>query len=307
MNIPPNTTEINAYAISKNGYPIYDFMIPYYPDNGHGQKLSGYVKASGIAFYTEDESVLKEYRNLKNKNLGENESSLSRLKEEIDFLNGLTKYLKKSYDIETMDSKAMMAFSHLSDEKSRKESFKKGYYGIAFLNDGNSLMIFPQNHPSLGSVFNEDLNDSEKFHQAQKKLLNAYQEKLIEPETKITNGAYQKLKKELKDFLTPHSSEHPLFEEIALLKAFKKDYATQMDIEIRADQVVLVQFKEINKTYQIRPNANKSKIELKEAEFKNWKAINFSDFLKTIYLDNNLIDKTISNFITGTKNKMALA
>lgn len=294
MKIPKNTIEINSVTLSTDGYPIFDLMCPSYPSDGHGGRLSGYVSASGIVWYKEDDKLLEEFSKLRN-------SKNSTTEDEIKFIEKHSECLIEYHIIKIMDHKAQMAYSHLLGEKSRKETFAKKYYGVAFLMSDNKFLVFHQGDSAIREVFqNADLSKKSEIKRAQLHLLEAYQNDKIKPEVEITGGAFLKLKEEMKDFVMTKISEqeHPMKKDMSFLIDFGNEFNIKMDMQYTANSTILIKLEHTNPNidYEIKRNAEGS-LEIKHEGSKNWKKIKFNDLLTTIHNDSKIVEESIHNFV----------
>lgn len=213
-------SEIRVNCLSKNGYPIFDLMIPSYPSDGYGGRLSGYISASGISFYTEDEKVLSQF----NKALDYNN-----VKDAIEFMKLNPQTIQRTQDIKTMDGSEQLAFGHLINERSRQETLKRGYYGVAHLVLEDKVVVFRQGDPKISSIFksDKDLNDPIELNKAQQTLYQLWEEEKIKPEI-IFEGLAAK---RLKQALNGSSYEHKLFSLIELVQDFSREFSIPMKIK----------------------------------------------------------------------------
>jgi hypothetical protein len=216
-NIENWLQEINTYVKSKNGYPIYDLM--------KNSSQPGYLSASGLVFYTEDEDKLTEF-----KNLNDVRQNMDALKEFIRHNpENFTEYSKVVNEIGTMDNQEALAFGHLISEKNRKEAFKYGYYGAAFIEQDNQYLIFGKKGYEVSQLIKSDLNNIDNFNNLQAVLRRLYQNGEIKPECIFSGKAYERLKSTIENvpFFQMDKKSRNLFE---VLSSFKQSVQPQMEI-----------------------------------------------------------------------------
>lgn len=287
-------TEINSVTTSTNGYPVFDLMQDSYPSDGHGGRLTGYVSASGIAWYTEDKELLKEFSNIRM-------AKDSSIENELDFIEKYSSCLTNYHEIKIMPHVAQMAYSHLFSEESRKETFYKKYYGVAFLMSDDKFLIFHQNNPEIREVFqNCDLTNKNEIKKAQLHLLEAYQNGRIQPEGEITDGAFLQLKEQMKDFVITKISEkeHPMKKEMSFLVDFGNHFNIKMDTKYTDNSTILITLEQINPNidYEIKRNTQ-GNLEIKHENSDAWKEIKFNDLLTIIHNDSKIVEENIHNFV----------
>ena len=203
----PNFTEVRAVTTSKHGYPLFDFFVP---------RGSGYVGASGIAFYSENESLVNEFSELCD------DIDNRDFKDKTKFQNffnkhpdTLVEYNEISRTIGVMDQGESLAFGHLTGEKSRKETLKAGYYGALHLIIEEEVLIF-RDKPLIQG----DLNEPKNFTATQEALQKKYQEGKIKPEVIFKGIAARQIIDSLGATpvykMTPHAKElHAILEEFS--------------------------------------------------------------------------------------------
>lgn len=294
MKIPKNVTEINSVTMSTGGYPVFDLMCPSYPSDGHGGRLSGYVSASGIAWYTEDDKLLKEFSKIR---MGKDSTT----EDELKFIEKHSECLIEYHKIKIMDHHAKMAYSHLSSEESRKETFAKKYYGVAFLVSDDKFLIFHQGNPEIREFFNScDMTKKSEVKRAQLHLLEVYQAGKIKPEGEITDGAFFKLQEEMKDFVITKISEkeHVMKKEMSFLVDFSNEFNIKMDMKYIDKSTIIITLEQNQPSidYEIKRN-DENKLEIKNEGSKVWKEIKFNDLLTTIHNDSKIVEESIHNFV----------
>lgn len=288
-----NVTEIRCNVISKNGYPIYDLMVPSYPSDGHGDRLTGYVSATYTVFYTEDESILKQYNELRGKS--------DNFQQELDFLSKYPDCFMKDNEVPKMESNVQLAYSHLSSTKSIQETLKKKYFGCAFLIENDSLLIFHQNSLPIYNK-DQDLTDKHEFKQASLKLLELYETGKAVPEGRITDGAFRQIKGLLKDYVVVPSLEknHELKEEIQIVIAFVNNFQIKMDVD----------YSDVKQAHlTLKTSVHEKEYVLEKSEHKNHIMVDGHEMtmqacLKKFYLDSKVLDEKIDSFLGNKKYKI---
>jgi hypothetical protein len=282
-------TEINANVTSKNGYPIYDFMTPSYPSDGHGDRLSGYVSATGKAFYTENDEVLKQFRDCKD------------IEEQKAFIQKNPKFVVNFRDIPQMDHHAQMAYHHLKSHEARKNTMEKKYYGCAYLVEENKVLIFHQTR--LPEIYgnNVNLNDKHEFKNASLKLLDLYESGKAKPEAEITDGAFEKLKATLKNYVVVPKleKEHELKKEIETFIGFMNNFQVKFDINYDNTKEVKITMEsgDNKKEYSITKSSKPGYVKVSDEQ------VSMNNLLKDIYIDSQILDSKIDLFL-GKKPKV---
>lgn len=191
-NAVKKMVSLDNYLGTQNGYPVYDLMQETYRTNGYNQKLLGWG-ASGVVFYTEDETLLEKLHDVRTKD------NLELLKQ---FLLENTKCLKLLSEVEkhspTMNDKQYLAFKHLRDKEHIANTLKNGFYGAAHLIEDDKLLVFRQNGLYMRDfVENKDLNTATSYNKMQLELRRLYNENKIQPECELTSGAFKKVSEHL--------------------------------------------------------------------------------------------------------------
>jgi predicted nucleic acid-binding protein len=194
-NIINKTVSLDNYLCSVDGDRIYDLMQVVYADNGHGQKLERWG-ASGTVFYTKDEKLAKQAKEISyNNDLEKTKEFLTQNKEHLYQLQDL--YAK---GLKLMNDKEFHAFKHLSSPELSKDTLKNNTYGCAHLIEDDKILIFYQNHISIREFCNnKNLNIQKNYHEAQAALLKAYKAGKIEPDGQFVGGAVDKVMNSLLD------------------------------------------------------------------------------------------------------------
>lgn len=281
-------TEIHATVTSKSGYPIFDFMTPSYPSDGHGGRLSGYVSATGKAFYTEDDDILKQFRDCKD------------LEEQKAFIQKNSKCIVNFRDIPAMEHYTQMAYHHLNSHESRKNTMEKKYYGCAYLVEEDKVLIFHQSRFPEIYGNNVNLNDKHEFKNASLKLLDLYESGKATPEAEITDGAFIKLKSTLKNYVVVPKLEkdHELKKEIETFIGFMNNFQVKFDINYDNTKEVKITMEsgENKKEYSITKSSKPGYVKVENEQ------VSMSNLLRDIYIESQILDKKIDSFL-GTKPK----
>lgn len=186
-----NFKELKSVAIGSNGYPIYDLFQTVYPDNGHGDKLSGYVGSTGIMFYSEDEKLLNELDEV---------SEMDSVEEYQKFFKKNIKNLYNSSELREVNISELrheesFAYGHLCTPEAIKKTFSGQYYGVAHLDMGNELLIFRQGEINGHfSISKYNLNELEDYKKVRGMILDLYNDNKIKPEARITGKPYENVK-----------------------------------------------------------------------------------------------------------------
>ena len=276
-------TEINFNLTSKNGYRIYDFMAPSYPSDGRGGRLSGYVSATGKAFYTEDEEKLKQFRDCND------------IEEQKTFIQKNPKCVVNVRDVPYMDYCAQKAYNHLNTHESRKNTMENKYYGCAYLFQEDKILIFHQSRfPEIyGS--NVKLNDKYEFKNASLKLLELYESGKAVPEAEITDGAFNKLKATLKNYviIPKLEKDHELKKEIETLINFMNNFQVKFDINYDSTKEVKITMEigDNTKEYNITKSNKPGYVKVGEED------VSMNNLLKVLYIESKILDEKIDLFL----------
>lgn len=193
----------NAVLMTQNGFPIYDIMVPSNP---------GYCRASGMAFYTENEDVLKKFQDLDTKERKEF------LLDHPEHISSVQDILKQSPE---MNHPMPLAYNHLVD--AFEQTVRKGNYGSAHLIEGDKLMIFHQT--KVFHITDFKINNHKEFNDLydsmQSMIEKAYKEGKISPDGIVSGKALERLKAKNPDMF----KEMTEYQEKALdiLKSFKRE------------------------------------------------------------------------------------
>jgi hypothetical protein len=218
-NIENWLEEVNSYVTSKNGYPVYDLM--------KNSSRAGYLTASGLVFYSEDEEKLSEFKQIINTDLRKNKENLQKFIKNNS--QSFREYNDVSREIGIMDNKEALAFGHLLTEKTRKETFKNGFYGASFIEHENQYLIFRSNHAEIRQLANSDINDIDNFNHLQATLKRLYQNGEIKPECIFSGKTYERLKSSMENipFFQMDKKNKNLFE---VLSSFRQSVQPQIEI-----------------------------------------------------------------------------
>jgi hypothetical protein len=218
-NIENWLEEVNSYVTSKNGYPVYDLM--------KNSSRAGYLTASGLVFYSEDEEKLSEFKQIINTDLRKNKENLQKFIKNNS--QSFREYNDVSREIGIMDNKEALAFGHLLTEKTRKETFKNGFYGASFIEHENQYLIFRSNHAEIRQIANSDINDIDNFNHLQATLKRLYQNGEIKPECIFSGKTYERLKSSMENipFFQMDKKNKNLFE---VLSSFRQSVQPQIEI-----------------------------------------------------------------------------
>lgn len=234
------TDNFSAVLMTNNGYPVYDIMIPSRP---------GYCSASGLAFYTEDEEMLKKFSKLDTE---ERKEYALKHSENIKTVSDI--FLHSS----EMRHPMPLAYNHLV--YAFEETVKKGNYGCTHLIEGNKLLIFHQS-----SVFHKtgykldskkDFNDL--YTEIQNLVAKAYKEGTITPDGEIHGKALERLKAKNPEIFKEMSKHQSAT--LDILKSFRNELLDQCKLTYNKEESLIVNLEINNKNYKI--SIPKSKKEL---------------------------------------------
>lgn len=193
----------NAVLMTQNGFPVYDIMVPSTP---------GYCRASGLAFYTEDEEVLKKFNDYDTK------QRKQFLLENPDYIQNVEKILKNAPE---MNHPMPLAYNHLV--YNFEQTVKNGNYGSAHLLENDKLLIFHQSQVfhKTGFKISEHKDFNELYDSMQTMLYKAYKEGKITPDGSVSGKALQRLKAKnpaMFKEMTPYQEQT-----LEILKSFKNE------------------------------------------------------------------------------------
>lgn len=279
-----NADHFNPVLMTQNGYPIYDIMIPSKP---------GYCSASGIAFYTEDEKILKAFQDLNTE-------------ERKIFLMKHPEYVKPVQDIfkesPEMRHPIGLAYNHLVD--TFEQTVRKGSYGAIHLLEDDKLLIFSimNFRCATGFVFNqdEDMYEFDEIYNDMKPIISkAYKEGKIQPDGIITGKALERLKSKHPDVFKEMSKHQKAI--LDILKSFKNELLGQESSKLLYENGVnlIVNMEINNKNYIITiPKKSKNNLILNSnndiQEFNN-----INDVIIEVYKDSS--QNKLNSFIRKMK------
>lgn len=255
----------NAVLMTENGFPIYDIMVPSNP---------GYCRASGIAFYTEDEEVLKKFQDLGTK------ERKAFLLEHPEHISSVQDILKKSPE---MRHPMPLAYNHLV--YGFEETVRKGNYGSAHLIEGDKLLIFHQNQVFhiTGFKINNHKEFNDLYDSMQSMIEKAYKEGKISPDGSVSGKALQRLKAKNPDMF----KEMTEYQEKALevLKSFKRELLEHCKLVYDKGDSLDVNMEINNKNYIINiPQKNKDNVKLSINNHIQ-EFVNINDVIIEVYKD----------------------
>lgn len=270
-----------AILLTQNGYPVYDIMVPTNP---------GYCRASGTAFYVEDDKVLKDFKNLNTK-------------ERKEFLLENEQYIKKVDDIfktsPEMRHPMPLAYTHLINDF--EGTVKKGNYGCTHLIEDGKLLIFHQNEVFYKTGYKRDIekNFIELYDEISTLVSKAYKEGKITPEGEISGNGLARLKaKNPSIFKEMNAYQSNILE---IIKSFKNEMLDVCRLTYDKEDDVIVHLEINQNSYDINiPKEKKQLISYslddKKTEFKN-----VHDLIVGLYSE--VSNKKLNNFIKKQKLK----
>jgi hypothetical protein len=210
-------TEINSTLLSNNGFPYYDLML--------NSRQRGYVSASNVVFYTENEDILNNFNTLVNKRE-------TTIEDEKQFFLENKKNLMTLQDAKKISTEMRhplsMAYNHLMSDK--EGTIAKAIYGSAHLIVEDKVLIFYQSGLGLDSILRNDSSFEEKYEEIQKKLKKMYDNGDIKPDGEIIEGADKKLINNLNGFFYYQNNEYQ--KNIGnILKEFKRELTKDINME----------------------------------------------------------------------------
>lgn len=280
--------EVNCYVTSKNGYPVYDLM--------KNSSKAGYLSASGLVFYSEDEEKITEFKQIIDTDLRKNKETLQQFIENNP--ENFKDYSDISREIGIMDNKESLAFGHLLTEKTRKETFKNGFYGATFIEHDNQYLIFRSNHTEVRQLAKSDINDIDNFNHLQATLKRLYQNGEIQPECVFSGKTYERLKSSMENvpFFQMDKKNKNLFE---VLSSFRQSVQPQIEIIYQYENQQ-PQFKISNPGMKDLIVRTKDKqYELSDGENESNQYKNIADLLKEI--NQTIASVHVEKFISRLK------
>ncbi len=270
----------NAVLMTENGFPIYDVMVP---------TRDGYCSASSIVFYTEDENLLKEFKDLSTEKRKE---FLYNHPESVKTLNEVFSYSKE------MHHPMPLAYNHLLYDFER--TIRQGNYGCTHLIKDNELLIFHQSSlfARTGYKINNHKEFNDLYDELEKLVVTEYKEGKIQPDGVIKGKAVERLK----------SKNPEIFKELSkyqdnvldVVKTFKYELLDhcRLTYDKSDDLIIHLEVNEIKYDIKVPKNA-KENIELicnhEREELKN-----------VTELIDNIYEKVTHNRLTNFKAKMKI-
>lgn len=274
-----NADSFNAVLMTQNGYPVYDVMVPSKP---------GYCRASGLAFYTEDEAVLKSFQDLDTK---QRKEFLLNHPEHLMSVQDILKHSPEMYH------PMPLAYNHLV--YSFQDTVKKGHYGSAHLIEGDKLLIFHQSQVfhKTGFKINEHKEFNELYDSMQNMLYKAYKQGRITPDGTISGKALQRLKAKNPDMF----KEMTQYQEQALevLKSFKHELLESGKLSYDKGESLVVNLQIKNKNYVIDIPAKDKELLTLSINDNPSKFKNINDVVVDIYKDYS--ENKLNSFIKKIK------
>jgi hypothetical protein len=183
-----NFVQLTPNYTSENGYPIFDLMV--------NSSQPGYVGASNVVFYSEDDKKVSELIEV----MHDKEKARQFLEENITDVSMLQDLHKVG--IKEMDYSAQLAFRNLSGKGGVKAALKKVTYGTAHLVRNGEMLIFHQSKSPVASLFGgygekKDMSSLESYTNMQTELGRLYDSGKAKPEATIKGKAFEKLFKEM--------------------------------------------------------------------------------------------------------------
>lgn len=268
-----------AVLMTNNGYPVYDIMVPTRP---------GYCSASGIAFYTEDEEVLKTFSKLDTE---ERKEYLLKHPENIKTVSDI--FFKSS----EMRHPISMAYNHLV--YAFEDTVKKGNYGCTHLIEGDKLLIFHQSSVfrKTGYKIDNTKEFDDLYTEIQNLVAKAYKEGTITPEGEIHGKALERLKAKNPEMFKEMSKYQS--KTLDMLKSFKNELLDHCKLSYHKEDNLLVNIEINHKTYSL--SIPKSKKELLSLKINDEEKLlpNINELMIEIYNDVN--QNKINSFMRKMK------
>lgn len=274
-----NADDFSAVLMTQNGFPVYDIMSPTKP---------GYCSASGLAFYVEDEKVLKEFEQLHEK-------------ERKEFLIANTQYVQTIGEIfkasPEMRHPMPLVYNHLL--YAFEDTVKKGNYGCTHLLEDGKLLVFHQ-----GQVFNQTgykIDTKKPFNDLYDEIENlvakAYKAGKIMPEGEISGKALDRLKSK-NPVVFKQMSKHQN-KTLDVLKSFKHELLDSCQLTYDKEEDLVVHIKINQNSYDVTvPKTAKEAMSYSnnsvKQEFKN-----IHDLIVSLYSE--VSNKKLNNFISKAK------
>lgn len=268
-----------AVLMTQNGYPVYDIMVPSTP---------GYCRASGIAFYVEDDKILKEFEDLDTE-------------ERKLFLISKPEYIKPVQDIfkysPEMRHPMPLAYNHLLYDFER--TIKMGNYGCTHLIDEGKLLIFHQNEVfhKAGYKLNSQKDFNELNDEIEALVFKQYKEGSIKPDGEVSGKALERLK--AKNPVIFKEMTQYQAKTLEVIKSFKNELLDSCRLTYDKEEYLVIHM-EINKNVYDINVAKESKEMLsyssngKKEEFKN-----VHDLIVSLY--SAISNNKLNNFIKKAK------
>lgn len=233
----------NAVLMTQNGYPVYDIMVPSNP---------GYCRASGLAFYTEDEKTLKEFSDL------DTEKRKEYAINHPDSIKYVTDIFKNSKE---MTHPMPLAYNHLIFDF--EGTIMKGYYGCTHLVEGDKLLIFHQNKvfSKTGYRLDNRKEFNDLYEEIQNLTIKAYKEGIITPDGEIQGKALERLKSRNPEIFKEMTKYQAKI--LDVLKSFKNELLEDCKLTYEKEDWLKVNIQINNKNYVVNiPKTNKENLKL---------------------------------------------
>lgn len=271
--------DFSAVLMTENGYPVYDIMVP---------STQNYCSASGMAFYTEDDKLLKEFSNLD-------------IKERKAYLIANPQYVRSVIDIfkesPEMNHPMPLAYNHLLYDF--EGTVKKGYYGCTHLISDGELLIFHQSQvfQKTGYKLDSRKSFSDLNEELESLVANAYKQGTITPEGKISGKALERLKSKNPDIFKEMSQYQN--DTLYILKSFKNELLDTCRLTYEKKEDLLIHLEINNKVYDITVPK-----EFKQALFLSVKNVhqefkNIQEVIISIY--GEITSNKLNSFIKKSK------
>jgi len=288
------TVSMDNYLVSIDGDLIFDLMQNTTRDNGYGQKLP-YWGASGNVFYTKDEALKKEAKEVSfSGDIEKVKEFLINNKDNIHELDVL-----KQNGLKIMNDKQIKSFKHLSTSELAKDTLKNGHYGCAHLIEDNKVLIFFQNQLPIREYFEKNLTIPKYYREAQEALVKAYKANKVKPECELTDGALDKVMNSLLDIHFNKLSQNQK-DMVLLLQEFNNNVLTNSSFNTEiVDLKHIATFKKGSNTINIEIPTNKGEEFVIDYNKKETKVTKISELLS--FVNNELAQQDVNNFLKKRK------
>lgn len=222
---------ITAVLMTENGYPVYDIMVPSKP---------GYCTASGLAFYTEDEKMLKEFSELRT------EEQKQYLLSHPDSIVHVHELFQK---IPEMRHPMPLAYNHLLNDF--EKTIRHGNYGCTHFIESDKLHVFHQNQVfhKTGYKINNHKETNELYDEIETLVAKLHKSGEIVADGVISGKALERLKARNPEVFKEMTKNQA--QVLDILKSFKNELLDHCRLTYDKGQEFIIHIEINNKSYDV--------------------------------------------------------